>query len=158
MTSVTTLLICSLFSVSSASEVTTQATTVPYAVEESQQPANAGATPDIAVAPALPTSTAKPLTVVQLTLIEALHNAPHTPIEALCDNSAPTVVNDPEIGQPVPSVSSLGATCNVDFPSDGSGAIGGGNTDDVVMQDATSRSSPHLGTRNDEDLPGWLTK
>ena len=137
---------CSLFSVSSASELT-KATTVPYAVEEPPQPANASATPNIAAAPALPISHAKPLTGVQHTVIEALH-----------DNSAPTAVNDPEVGQSVPSVSSLGATCNVDFPSDGSGAVGGDNTDDVVMQDATLRSSPPLGTRNDEDLPRWLTQ
>ena len=169
----------SLFSVSSASELT-KATTVPYAVEELPQPANASATPNIAAAPALPISPAKPLTGVQHTVIEALHDnsAPtvvndpevglspakpltvvqNTVIEALHDNSAPTAVNDPEVGQSVPSVSSLGATCNVDFPSDGSGAVGGGNTDDVVMQDATLRSSPPLGTRNDEDLPRWLTQ
>ena len=170
---------CSLFSVSSASELT-KVTTVLYAVKEPPQPANASATPNIAAAPALLISPAKPLTGVQHTVIEALHNnstpmvvndpevglspakpltvVQNTVIEALHDNSTPTAVNDPEVGQSIPLVSSLGATCNVDFPSDGSGAVGGGNTDDVVMQDAMLRSSPPLGTRNDEDLPRWLTQ
>lgn len=120
----------SLFSVptTSASELT-NATADSDTVEESPQPANPSATPNLSAAPASPISPAVPLTVVQNTIVDALH-----------DNSAP-VANDPEVGQSAPSV------------------IGGGNTNDVVMEDATSSSSPpKLETRNDEDLPGWLAQ
>lgn len=165
------LLTSSLFSAptTSASELT-KATADSDAVEESPQPASPSATPNPSVAPAPPISAAKPLSVAQNTIVEALQAdsdaveessqpaspsatqnpsvAPASPISAteplavvqntiVEDNSAP-VANDPEVGQSASSV------------------IGGG---DVVMQDATSSSSPpKLEARNDEDLPGWLAQ
>jgi len=164
----------SLFSVptTSASELT-NATADSDAVEESPQPANPSATPNLSAAPASPISPAEPSTVVQNTIVDALH-----------DNPAP-VANDPEVGQSAPSVIGGGNTNDAvmedatsspsppkletrndeDLPNDpevGQSApsvIGGGNTNDVVMEDATSSSSPpKLETRNDEDLPGWLAQ
>ena len=123
----------------------TKPTADSHAVEESSHPANASATQNLSAAPASPISPAKSLTAVQSIFVEVLH-----------DNSAPTVANNPEVGQTAPSDTSSGATCNVDSPSDGSTAIDGGNAGDVVMQDATSHSSSPLGTQIDEDLPGWL--
>ena len=120
----------SLFSISttSASELT-NTTADSDAVEESSKPANPSETSNLLAAPASPISPAEPLTVIQNTIIEAIHN-----------NPAP-VANDSEVGQSAPSV------------------IGGGNTNDVVMEDAMSSSSPpKLETRNDEDLPGWLAQ
>jgi hypothetical protein len=115
----------SLFSVptTSTSELT-NATADSDAVEESPQPTNPSVTPNLSAAPASPISLIKPSTVIQNTIVDALH-----------DNPAP-VANDPKVGQSAPSV------------------IGGGNTNDVVMEDATSSPSPpKLETRTDENLP-----
>ena len=120
----------SLFSIpmTSASELM-NVTADSDAVEESSKPVNPSETSNLLAAPASPISPAEPLTIIQNTIIEAIHNNP-TP-----------VANDPEVGQSVPSV------------------IGGSNTNDVVMEDATSSSSPpKLETQNDEDLPGWLAQ